>query len=195
MLPGEILDRDRLDGLIKKIRKAPRTFAVLIGAGVSKSAGIPLAGEIVEMLVRDKVDALLKQSPGLIQEKAKEMLMKQGYFQDPARFYSDSIRLRYETRDDRQKFFDGLIRGKQPTVAHRVLATLVKDRFVDTIFTTNFDDLMEKALRDTDVPFKVLSHDELANYADIRGDYANVIKLHGDYLYTNIKNLEERPPD
>jgi|SRR5215813_11559363 len=191
MVSDEILDRDRLDGLVKKIRIAPRTFAVLVGAGVSKPAGIPLAGEIVEMLEHAKVDDLTKQSPGLTEEQAKEILKEQGYFRDPAHVYSDSIRLVHATRDDRQKFFDSLIHGKQPTLAHRFLAKLVKDGFVDTIFTTNFDDLMEKALRDTNVRFRSVSHDELAHYADIRGDYPNVIKLHGDYLYTNIKNLTE----
>ena len=49
---------------------------------------------------------------------------------------------------------------KQPTVAHRAIAQLVADGFIKVIVTTNFDQLIETALRDIGIVPTVLSTPE-----------------------------------
>jgi len=190
-MSNNLLDRDRLHDLIKKMKEEPRTLAILIGAGISRSAGIPLASEIVDSIIQQKTQDLRRIEPGLTEADLEMVFKEHGLFLDPRHNYSDAIRFAYPTRQDRQRFFHSLYVGKSPSPGHRYLAEIIKQGYVDTIFTTNFDPLMENALREAGVLFKTISHDELSHYAEIRGDLVNVIKLHGDFLYSNLKNLEE----
>ena len=47
---------------------------------------------------------------------------------------------------------------RQPTNAHRAIASLIRDGFINVVVTTNFDRLLERALGDLDVEPVVLQH-------------------------------------
>ena len=89
---------------------------------------------------------------------------------------------------------------KQPTAAHRAIAVLAAKGFVRVILTTNFDRLMETALRDEGVvPITLSFPDQVRGAPPLIHTKCLVFKLHGDYLDTRIKNtpaeLNEYPPE
>ena len=89
---------------------------------------------------------------------------------------------------------------KQPTIAHRSIAAMAANGFTRTIVTTNFDRLMESALRDEGVEPTVLSTpDQMAGARPLIHTKCCVFKIHGDYLDARIRNtrteLDAYPPE
>lgn len=71
---------------------------------------------------------------------------------------------------------------KLPTPAHRAIADLVKTGHVRVIITTNFDRLMENALRDMGIePSVVSSADGFAGAEPLTHTSCYILKLHGDF--------------
>ena len=81
---------------------------------------------------------------------------------------------------------------KIPTPAHEALADLVRAGYVRVIVTTNFDRLMENALRERGVePTIVASVDALKGAEPIAHSACYILKLHGDYKDARILNTDE----
>lgn len=78
---------------------------------------------------------------------------------------------------------------KRPTRGHRVIADLVRDGDVRVIITTNFDRLIETALREIGIEPTVLSTGDAVAGAPPPGQTrCLVIKVHGDYLDVRLRN-------
>ena len=104
---------------------------------------------------------------------AERLLLLRGYFEP--------------TEEERA---DGL---KLPTEAHRAIARLAAAGYIRVIVTTNFDRLLEQALQAAGVtPTLVYTPDQVEGMLPIQhatGDGGVlVIKPHGDYLDTRLRN-------
>jgi len=78
-----------------------------------------------------------------------------------------------------------------PTAAHQAIAELVRRGYVRLIVTTNFDRLMESALRAIGVePTVVASVDALSGAMPIAHSACYILKLHGDYMDARILNTD-----
>lgn len=94
---------------------------------------------------------------------------------------------------DRQIFLDALISEREPLYGYACLANLIKEDYVRTVFTTNFDDLLNEALMMYHFkPARILAHSFLSSYVDFRGKHPNIIKLHGDYMFQNMRNDDDQ---
>jgi NAD-dependent SIR2 family protein deacetylase len=90
------------------------------------------------------------------------------------------------TEDEREQ---GL---KMPTPAHRAIARLVARGYIRVVVTTNFDRLIETALRDEGVePTVISTADATEGAAPLVHQQCVVVKIHGDYLDDRIKNTEQ----
>ena len=82
--------------------------------------------------------------------------------------------------------------AKQPTDAHRAVASLVAQGFVRVIITTNFDRLMEFALADIGIVPTILSTpDQVHGALPLIHTHCCLFKVHGDYLDTRIRNTPQ----
>jgi tetratricopeptide (TPR) repeat protein len=99
--------------------------------------------------------------------------------------YSESPRLR-------QELIEEIIKDIEPNGAYIFLAHLIKMGHIRDIFTTNFDDLLNDSMLQyfNDKP-RVFAHNEIAQYIRFNNNRPNIIKLHGDFLFENIKNINE----
>lgn len=80
---------------------------------------------------------------------------------------------------------------KVPTAAHRAIACLVEGGFIRVIVTTNFDRLMENALRERGIePTVVSSVDALKGAEPLTHSACYILKLYGDYKDARILNTE-----
>ena len=182
---------DPINSLAFSVQSNKGVYAVLLGSGVSRAAGIPTGWEITLELVR-KVAAL--------QGEVCEPDPEAWYFGKSGRQpdYSELLDLVARTPAERQQLLreyweptdaereDGL---KLPTRAHHAIAGLVRDGYVRVILTTNFDRLMELALQEVGVQPAVLSTaGHVLGAVPLAHSPCTVIKVHGDYLDTRMLN-------
>ena len=80
---------------------------------------------------------------------------------------------------------------KLPTTSHFAIADLVQAGYVRVVITTNFDRLLENALRERGVePTIVASVDALKGAEPLTHTKCYLLKLHGDYKDARILNTE-----
>ena len=169
----------------------PGVYALLLGSGVSRSAGIPTGWEIVQNLL-----AKLAASADEAVDIALEDWYREKYLCEPeysalldalAREPAERqilLRPYFEPTDNERD--QGL---KQPTAAHKAIARMVVDGLIRVIITTNFDRLTETALREVGVEPTVLSSpDQVAGALPLIHMGCCVFKVHGDYLDPRILN-------
>lgn len=166
-------------------------YAVLLGSGVSRSSQIPTGWEIVMEFIRKVAKA---QSDDCGADPAAWYHAKFGQQPD----YGELLDMLAKTPNERQALLRGYFeptdeeqdtRAKMPTRAHRAIAKLARAGYVRLIITTNFDRLMERALEDECVPPVVVSSpDQIEGMAPLSHVGCCVVKVHGDYLDTRIRN-------
>ncbi len=166
-------------------------YALLLGSGVSRSASIPTGWEII-------IDLITKIAH----------LSDESISTDPITWYKD----KYGENPDYSKLLDGLSKtpternallhsyfepteddvkqGKKiPTKAHKEIANLVRDGFIKVIITTNFDRLIENAIKDVGIiPVVISTTDAIKGALPIIHTSCTIIKIHGDYKDVRIRN-------
>ena len=181
------------ESLAFSIHANPGVYAVLVGSGVSRAARIPTGWEITLDLVR-RLAAVRKQTCDPDPERWYRRT-----FEEEAD-YSDLLDKLCKTPAERQQLLCGYFEpsaddreegAKKPTAAHRAIATLAAQDFVRVILTTNLDRLIETALDDAGVtPTVLTTSDQLKGALPLIHTRCCVIKLHGDYLDTRIRNTQ-----
>ena len=78
-----------------------------------------------------------------------------------------------------------------PTPAHRTIATMVKEGLIGLIVTTNFDNLMERALWDEGVQPVVITELSDPEMMSVFPDRCRIVKVNGDYPSTDLKMTPE----
>lgn len=182
---------DPESGIAFEMQAGKGMFALLLGSGVSRAAKIPTGWDITLDLVR-RVAALRGDDPGA--DPAGWYATVFGKEPD----YSELLDLLATTQTLRQRVIrpyiepsdDERARGeKLPTAAHHAIARLMASGYVRLVLTTNFDQLLEQALAEQGVTATVIaSADHVAGALPLVHAGPTIIKLHGDYLDTRIRN-------
>ena len=183
---------DPIDSLAFSIQANPGVYALLLGSGVSRNAHIPTGWEITLDLIRK-----LAVASGESAEPGPENWYRENYGSE-APDYSKLVDGLAKTQAERQQLLRPYFEPsqqereenvKQPTAAHRAIARLVALGFVKVIITTNFDRLIEKALEDSATePIVLSSPDQVRGMLPLVHTRHCIIKVHGDYLDTRIRN-------
>ena len=168
-------------------------YVLFLGSGVSRSAGIPTGWEVILKLI--KQIAILNNEECL---PTPEEWYKQKFGADPD--YSALLEQLTKTQEERvnllKPFFEPTIEEqeeelKKPTKAHKCVAKLVKQGYVKVIITTNFDRLMENALKDEGIEPVVISNpSNIESSPPLIHNKITVIKVNGDYLDTQFLNIK-----
>lgn len=176
------------------MRASPGVYALLLGSGVSRSAGIPTGWEVVLDLIRRVAAA---EGEPLGDDPAAWYAGKYGV--QPG--YSDLLDRLCRTPIERQQLLKGYfeptseerdIQLKLPTPAHHAVAELMEAGLIRVVVTTNFDRLLEQALEQRGiVPTVIGSPDQAKGMIPLTHQKHCIIKVHGDYLDTRILNTME----
>ena len=169
-------------------------YALLLGSGVSRAAEIPTSWEIVNELIRR-----LAKISGEDCEPDPALWYERKYEEKPD--YSGLLNALAGTASERnqllKEYFEPTdeereLGKKIPTEAHKAIAELVAKGYFRVIITTNFDRLMERSLEEIDVtPTLISTPDSAEGTLPIAHSTCTIIKVHGDYLDTRIKNTSE----
>jgi hypothetical protein len=154
-----ILSSDPITQLAFSMFENKGVYALLLGSGLSRAAGIPTGWEITLDLVRR---VALAQGVENQSDWAMWYCDRNGTNPDYSALLAElaisaaerrSILHSYIEPDDEDR-----AEGKKlPTAAHHTIAGLVRDGYVRVIVTTNFDRLLENALREIGVEPTVVS--------------------------------------
>jgi hypothetical protein len=188
------LPLDPLLSLALSLHTHKGVYALLVGSGLSKAASIPTGWEVTSDLIR-KVATLKNEVAA-----ADPAGWFERHFGTPPT-YPELLQLLAPTPAERQSLLrtyfepskDDREQGRKlPTNAHRIIAQLVVRGYVRVVVTTNFDRLIEQALEHAGVhPTVVSSPDDAAGMVPLVHAPCVVVKVHGDYLDTRIRNAPE----
>lgn len=169
-------------------------FAMLLGSGLSRAAEIPTGWEITTDLVRR-----IATAEGVEEQADWAQWYRDKHGEEPD--YSALLDALSSTPAERRQIIHSYIEPneedreegrKVPTAGHKAIAQLVRNGFIRIIVTTNFDRLMENALREVGVePTIVSSPDALKGAEPLAHTACYILKLHGDYKDARILNTEE----
>ncbi len=143
--------------LITLITERPSQFAWFLGAGASRTAGLPTAGDIIWDLKRRyyRQEENRDVSPQDIQNDAVRHRIQQ--FMDSRGFppqWSDAEYSIYfekifgEDRERQRRYLKGILSEEKVSLStgNRVLGALLCAGLCRAVFTTNFDSVVEKAM-------------------------------------------------
>lgn len=165
------------------------TTAALLGSGISRAAGIKTGWEVAIDLVR----RVARASGTQVEAAQAEEWWRSTYGTPleydnilPALAPTDATR-----RELLRSYFETDEQGNafEPTEAHHALASLAAQRRLRVILTTNFDHLMENALRQAGVVPQVLVRPgDVAGMTPLQHANVTLVKLHGDYASGRLLN-------
>lgn len=193
---------DHLTRLAFSIYENRGVYALLIGSGVSRPAGIPTGWEITVDLVRR-----IAVAQGETEQPDWVAWYRLTFGKEPD--YSELIAQLGLSAEERRSILHSYIEPttedrkegrKVPTAAHYAIADLVQADHIRVIVTTNFDRLLENALHERGVePTVVHSVDALRGAEPLTHTRCYLLKLHGDYKDSRILNTDEElasyPPE
>jgi hypothetical protein len=188
-----LLTNDPLTQLAFSVYESKGVFAVLLGSGLSRAAEIPTGWEITLDLIRR-----VALTQGVEEQSDWAEWYRKTTGEEPN--YSTLLEELASSPEERRSILHSYIEPteddreegrKIPTVAHHAIADLVRGGYIRVIVTTNFDRLMENALRERGTePTIVSSVDALAGAEPITHSACFILKLHGDYKDARILNTE-----
>lgn len=191
--PREMRILDPMTALAFSMFENKGVYALLLGSGLSRAAQIPTGWEITLDLTR-RVGVL----EGVEAQSDWAAWHQERFGEAPS--YSKLLDALSKTPAERRSILHGYIEpteadlesgSRQPTKAHRAIAAVVREGYVRTIVTTNFDRLLENALREVGVePTVIKSEDDLAGAIPLAHARCFILKVHGDYLDTRLRNTD-----
>ena len=185
---------DPVTSLAFSIHNYKGAYALLLGSGVSRSAGIMTGWEITLDLI-GQLAALVGEQP----EPTPEAWYRAKYKKEPS--YSNLLDGLTKTPDERRQLLrsyfepteEELTEGlKVPTAAHRAIAEMMRAGYVKVVVTTNFDRLLERAFEGLGVePDVVSTADQAAGCLPLPHAERMILKVNGDYLGYESRNTED----
>lgn len=179
------------------------TFSLLLGAGCSINSDIPSAEDCIWEWKRDIYKTNNSSSFGWIdnyknpktQEIIQNWLNNQGIYpergcKEEYSFYAYKC---YPIDEHRRQYFQKICSGKKPSIGYKLIPLLARKGMLDSVWTTNLDDLVVTACIGNGIQAIEITLDSvqrLNNRPQNRHELP-VIKLHGDFKYGDLKNTEE----
>ena len=175
---------DSMSALTSSMHASPGLYAVLVGSGMSRSAGQPGAWEILGKLITSYATA---QGVDLEPSNASPF---DWWYQNMGVLpnYSNVLEQLEPTRGGRQNRLATYFQHAAPSSAHQDLAELCHSGKVQVVITTNFDQLIEQALSTLGVHFQVVNQDNATGMMPLVRGLTTVFKVNGDYLSLGMKN-------
>src|SRR5690606_14113461 len=174
-----------------------QSFDFFLGAGASISSGIHSGSDLVWQFKRELLSVSGKINGKKFQDlkiESNKKIIQSHFAEEDAKVsnsYSYYFEKCYPDPLVRQEFLANLVKDKKPSIGFMCLSTLVSKQKINTVWTTNFDDLIEKAISKLDISCQVVSPENAKSVQNYRNDIPTVVKLHGDFRYDALQNTDE----
>ena len=189
--------------LVRRISAAPRNYAWFLGAGASRTAGLPTAMDLIwdlkrEIYCSEENQDIARQDVhnNAVRERIQSYCDSWGF---PPQWADDEYTAYFERtfgqdKEGQRQYLQRKLAEQHVSlcVGNRVFGALMAAGLARVAFTTNFDTVVEKAVAEMGgqslSPYH-LEGDHAANAALNNEEYPLYCKLHGDFRYDNLKNL------
>lgn len=120
-------------------------YSILLGAGASVTSGISSAVDLIDTWLVELYERFnsLTESDANVARLYFEKEHASWY--NPANPYSSLFEKKYDLPSQRRRFVESQVDKKLPSIGYAYLTSLVDDAYFNSIFTTNFDDLINEA--------------------------------------------------
>lgn len=186
---------ERLTTLAFSMYTNKGAYALLLGAGISRSAHIPSGWEVENMLI-EQIAAT--QGVADIEDWHQWYKDKYGDLATYSSLLEELVKEATERVQLMRRFFESTdeereLGWKKPTKAHEAIAKLAKKGYIRVILTTNFDRLLERALEAEDIIPQVIYHESDIEKSTpiVHGKNVTIIKINGDYIDCRFRNTTE----
>ncbi len=164
-------------------------YSLLLGAGASVTSGIRSASSLIEKWLEEVYEIYEDTAPESFKDAKEYFEKKHASWYNPSNPYSSLFEKRYDLPSQRRRFVEQEVDNKLPSIGYTYVTSLVDNHYINTIFTTNFDDLLNEAFYQFSNNRPILcAHDSAISSISVTSNRPKVIKLHGDYLFDDIKS-------
>ena len=168
--------------------KNERRYCFILGAGASKTSGIPTGEELAKQWHGEILEQCSK-------EEIKELKKRLGVrsTKPSSRAYFDLYAMRFfPDYQNGSAFLERTLERAQPSLGYYPLAALLANTRNNLVITTNFDSLVEDALFIyTDKRPIVISHELLAQYINFNTSRPIIAKLHRGLFFDPLNRAEQ----
>jgi len=181
--------KDLIEFIKNRSDKENPNYSMFLGSGASFTSGIRTGNQLMREWRREIYKAL-SNNEDYEDNLARDFLIKNhGHWYNPLNEYSSLFEKKFDLPSQRRRFVESEVDGRLPSIGYSYLVSLVNRNYLNTIFTTNFDDLINEAFYQfsAERPF-MCAHDSSIKDLSIRSSRPKIIKLHGDYLFDDIKS-------
>ena len=174
-------------------------LSVFLGAGASIQSGVPSASDMVWEFKRKLYCTDNKISEEYYKDLQSEATKTslQNYFNGLSGFpvsgngqeYSFYFEKCYPSVESRREYIHNKLSEKKPSLGYLCLGSLIHQKIINTVLTTNFDHLIESGIKSIDPLQQIVAISSSLNpQTSIIENVPQIIKMHGDYLYDRIQN-------
>ncbi|MDD2673932.1 MAG: SIR2 family protein [Flavobacterium sp.] len=179
------------------------TYTLLLGAGSSITSGIPSAndciwdwkGTIYKSNNSSTNDWINNFRNPKVQNTIQSWLDNQGSYVERGckEEYSFYAKKCFPIEKNRSQYFQKICSNVKPSIGYRTIPLLVKNGLLDSVWTTNLDDLVMNSCVLGGVQGIEITLDtvERINQRTQNRNELPIIKLHGDFKYGDLKNTDE----
>ncbi|KHT23564.1 hypothetical protein RC98_21105 [Pectobacterium carotovorum subsp. carotovorum] len=180
--------KDLSDYIKTKSGSVPN-YSLFLGAGASVTSGIKTAIELVSEWRREIYLRLSEEKLAKDEDIREWLSDNERDWYDPSNEYSSLFEKKLDLPSQRRRFVEEQVDRKLPSIGYAYLVELFEHHYFDTVFTTNFDDLINEAFYQFSGERPLLcAHDSSIKGISITSSRPKIIKLHGDYLFDGIKS-------
>lgn len=192
--------KDLVSYISLKENRDTSNYSIFLGAGASRSSGISTAFELIVEWMEElyerynyKKFELDESYEDDMHNRYRELKLyferEQASWFDATNPYSSLFEKKFDLAPQRRRFIEQEVDGKLPSIGYAYLVSLVKNNYFNSIFTTNFDDLINEAFYQLSNRRPIVcAHDSSVHSISVTSQRPKIIKLHGDYLFEDIKS-------
>lgn len=190
--------------LLRTIKLNENKYSWILGAGCSLCAGLPSAQAIIddlkkryycseEQIAFNQTDLNISSYRDKIQSFFDALGCPDEWSSEEYSFYFNL--LFGDDQKAQHDYIENILNSEnaRKTKAHNIFAFLMGESIIKSVYTTNFDTVIEDAYAAINQKQLSTFHIEgsyAANNAINNEKYPIYVKLHGDLKYTSLKNLE-----
>lgn len=163
-----------------KEKSSPANYSIFLGAGASVTSEIRTAAQLIDEWAKELYERFCD---GQVAESAEQARLyfesKHSSWYSPDNPYSSLFEKKFDLPTQRRRFVEQEVDNKLPSIGYAYLASLVDNNYFNTIFTTNFDDLINEAfyLFSNTRPL-LCAHDSSIHSISITSKRPKIVKLH-----------------
>jgi len=159
-------------------------YCFLLGAGASKSSGIPTGEELAKTWFNQIKNMISEEefSKWKLHKKIDETKLAASY----SAIYERCFRA---NKADGYAEIQSQLENKEPSIGYAYLAKILAETQNRFVITTNFDSLIEDSLfLYTRKKPLVCGHESLASYINVHASRPTIVKIHRDVLFDPISD-------